>query len=226
MDYHHGRYRFTESEGFPEAKSASCFAEDTHGSLWFGFYEGGLVRFANGHFEHFSTNDGLPAGVILKIIIDRQGRLWIASTNGGVGRVDDTGAAKPAFISLTTNQGLTSNNARTIVEDKTGNIYVGTVRGVDQISPDTMRIRHYSTNDGLAGDFVIDSHCDRHGNLWFATTNGLSRLAPAADVKQLPPTIWLGGLRIAGEKQAISELGAAEISRGDLGHTQRQRFGQ
>lgn len=213
-------YRFSNEEGLPNAKSASSFAEDQHGGLWFGFYEGGLVRFTNGHFEQFGAQDGLPGGVILDLLVDGRGRLWIASTNGGVGRVDDPGAAKPAFVSLTTNDGLTSNNARTIVEDKAGNIYVGTVRGVDRISPDATRIRHYSINDGLAGDFVVDSHCDKNGELWFATTNGLSRLIPTDDEKHPPITIWLGSVLIAGQKQPISELGAAEISAGDLVHTQ------
>jgi signal transduction histidine kinase/ligand-binding sensor domain-containing protein len=213
-------YRFTKEEGLPDGKSASCFAEDKQGNLWFGFYEAGVVRFANGRFEQFTAKDGLPAGVILDLMVDAQGRLWIASTNGGVGRVDDPGAAKPAFISLTTNEGLTSNNARTIVEDKAGNIYVGTVRGVDRISPDARRIRHYSIADGLAGDFVVDSHCDKNGALWFATTNGLSRLTPGAEEKHPAISIWLGGIRIAGQKQPISELGTAEMSAGELVHTQ------
>jgi signal transduction histidine kinase len=178
------------------------------------------VRFANGRFEQFSAKDGLPPGVILDLLVDGQGRLWIASTNGGVGRVDDPGAAKPAFVSLTTNEGLASNNARTIVADKDDNIYVGTVRGVDRISPDATRIRHYSINDGLAGDFVVDSHCDKNGDLWFATTNGLSRLSPGAEEKHPAISIWLGGVRIAGQKQPIFELGAAEISAGELVHTQ------
>ena len=141
-------YRFTKEQGLPDGKSASCFAEDKHGNLWFGFYEGGLVRFANGRFDLFTAKDGLPGGVILDLLSDSQGRLWIASTNGGVGHVDDPSASKPAFAALTTKEGLTSNNIRTLVEDKAGNIYVGTVRGVDRLSPDTTRIRHFSINDG------------------------------------------------------------------------------
>jgi len=213
-------YRFTEAEGLPAAKAASSFAEDRNGNLWFGFYEGGLARFANGRFTEFTTKDGLPGALISDLLIDHLGRLWITSAVGGVSRVDDASAATPTFIAFTTDQGLLSNNARTITEDRAGNIYVGTVRGVDQISPDLAHVKHYSINDGLAGDFVVDSHCDHDGNLWFATTNGLSRLSPRAGEKDPPPNILLGGLRIAGEKQAISELGDAEISRGDLSPTQ------
>jgi signal transduction histidine kinase/ligand-binding sensor domain-containing protein len=213
-------YRFTSAENLPGGKAASSFAEDKQGNLWFGFYEGGLVRFANNQFTQFSPKDGLPPSMITDLKVDRQGRLWISSALGGVIHIDDPGAEKPAFMPLTTDQGLSSNNARTITEDQAGNIYIGSVRGVDRVSPDLLRIKHYSINDGLAGDFVVDSHCDRDGNLWFATNNGLSRLTPAAGQKDLSPPILLGGLRIAGERQAISELGAAELSRGELTHTQ------
>jgi signal transduction histidine kinase/ligand-binding sensor domain-containing protein len=213
-------YGFSQAEGLPEGKAAESFAEDKQGNLWFGFYEGGLVRFAHNRFTEFTTRDGLPFGLVTDLHVDTQGRLWMTSTNGGVARIDNPGAEKPSFVSLTTDNGLSSNNARTITEDHFGNIYVGTVRGIDQISPDTTRIKHHSVSDGLAGDFVVDSYCDRSGTLWFATTSGLSRLLPGTGESHGAPTIWLGGLRIAGEKQPVSELGDAEISRGELGHTQ------
>lgn len=212
-------YRFSEAENLPAGRAASSFAEDQHGNLWFGFYEGGLVRFANDRFQLFTTKDGLPGGLIIDLHVDRKGRLWLASSLEGVRRIDEPGAEKPTFVSYTTANGLTSNNARTITEDHLGNIYVGTVRGVDRISLETSQIKHYSVSDGLAGDFVVASHCDRNGVLWFATTNGLSRLAPMPDERRVPPKVLLGGLRIAGEEQAVSELGDGEIQTGDLGPT-------
>ena len=209
------RFRtFGESEGFPARKSVSSFAEDNNGNLWLGFYEGGIARFANNRFTSFGTDEGLPVGVIIDMLVDRSGRLWLAATTGGVSRVDDPGAQTPNFTLITTNDGLSSNNIRTLTEDHFGNIYAGTVRGVDRISPETNQIRHYSINDGLTNDFVVDSHCDKDGVLWFATSNGLSRLLPTPDEKHSPPPIWLSGVRIAGMPQALSELGASEI--GDL----------
>jgi signal transduction histidine kinase/ligand-binding sensor domain-containing protein len=212
-------YKFSDAESFPSGKAASCFAEDKNGNLWFGFTEGDLVRFANNRFQHFTKDHGVPAGAILDLHVDRSGRLWLASALHGVRRVDDPGAEKPSFFSLTTTDGLSSNNIRTITEDKAGNVYAGTARGVDRISVDTGRIKHYSVRDGLAGDFVVDSHCDRQGVLWFATTNGLSRLLPTVDVKQAAPPVLLGALRIAGEEQAVSELGDAQILTDDLNAT-------
>jgi signal transduction histidine kinase len=212
-------YRFSQSENLPPGKAASSFAEDRFGNLWFGFYEGGLVRFANNRFQEFTTSDGLSGGLIIDLHVDRKGRLWLASSRDGLRRVDNPGAEKPTFTSLTTDDGLSSNNVRTITEDNWGSIYAGTVRGIDRISPETGRIKHYSVSDGLAGDFVVDSHRDRQGVLWFATTNGLSRLVPTAEEAHAPPKVLLGGLRIAGEEQPVSELGDAQIQTQELAST-------
>jgi len=211
-------YRFTAEENVPAGRSASSFSEDRSGNLWVGFYEGGLARFANNRFELFGATDGLPSGAIVDLHRDRQGRLWLASTRDGLSRIDDPGATKPTFTPFTTQQGLSSNNLRTITEDRLGNLYIGSVRGVDRISPDR-RIKHYTVNDGLASDFVVDSHCDRQGALWFATMAGLSRLWPTADEDVPPPPIWLGGVTIAGDAQPVSVLGQSDIHEGDLAST-------
>jgi len=69
--------------------------------------------------------------------------------------MDDPAAARPRFVSLTSANGLASNNVRSITEDLFGNLYVGTARGVDRLAPNTVRIKHYSINDGLAGDLSL-----------------------------------------------------------------------
>jgi signal transduction histidine kinase/ligand-binding sensor domain-containing protein len=211
--------RFGEADGFPSRRSASAFVEDKHGNLWMGFYEGGLARFRNGHFDAFTATEGPLAAVVTDLLVDQKGRLWFSNVITGLGRIDDTEAEVPTITSFTTAQGLSSNNARTIVDDRFGNIYVGTVRGVDKIGLDSRTIKHYSVNDGLAGDFVVDSHRDHNGDIWFGTMSGLSRLTPTVQDTQERPPIFVGRLRIAGEEQPVSELGDITIQKGDLSHT-------
>src|SRR5205823_4163331 len=95
-----------------------------------------------------------------------------------------------------------------------------TARGVDRIKPETGNIQHYSTNDGLAGDFVNAAFRDRNGALWFGTPNGLSKLIPEKDSPSTALPVWLGGLRIAGVSQPVPELGSSEISNLELGPAQ------
>ncbi len=205
-------YTFSEAENFPAEKAASAFAEDRDGNLWFGFYEGGLARYAQGRFTEFTSADDLPNGLITALYTDRQGRLWIASSLGGLSRIDDTNAARPRFVTYTIDNGLASNNVRSITEDLYGNIYAGTARGVDKLSPDATRIQHYSVKDGLAGDFVNAAFRDRSGTLWFGTPSGLSRLVPEAGRETVAPSVRFGALRIAGEGRPVPELGSTEVS--------------
>lgn len=213
-------YAFGESDGIPKGFSASSFAEDSFGNLWISFYDGGAARFDGEKFQYFGKNEGLPEGLISDIHVDKKGRLWLSSTIRGLIRLDDTSAKTPNFVYFTADNGLSSNNIRTITEDNFGRIYLGTASGIDRLSPDTMRVKHYSIKDGLAADFVVDSHRDRNGNLWFATQNGVSRLTPLPDEKSSAPSIFIGGLRISGIEQAVSELGNTKITIEELTHTE------
>ncbi|HJQ31054.1 MAG TPA: ATP-binding protein [Pyrinomonadaceae bacterium] len=210
---------FSEAHGLPAGKAASAFAEDRAGDLWFGFYEGGLVRYRDGRFTAFGEADGVPAGFITDLYVDHAGRLWLSSFTTGLSRVDDPEAPRPRFVFYTTKDGLASNNVRVITEDLYGNIYLGTARGVDRISPDAARIEHYSVGDGLASDFVTAAHRDRAGVIWFATSNGLSRLVPVAAEQTQTPPVWLGGLRVAGNARPIHALGDSELAGLELAPT-------
>jgi signal transduction histidine kinase/ligand-binding sensor domain-containing protein len=213
---------YSEGNGPSISELPSAFSEDRSGNLWMGFWEGGLARYTKRDFKLFGTADGLPAGGITRLHIDRAGRLWIATERSGVAHLDDPSATQPRFVTLTTSDGLSSNNIRCITEDQWGQIYFGTVRGVDRLNVEMGRVKHYSTADGLSGDFVTSALRDRRGWLWFGTMKGLSRLVPESEDPQSPPTIFIGGLRIRGIKHSISELGETELSGLELEPNQNQ----
>src|SRR5215470_5980348 len=205
-------HRFTEADGLPPLKSARSFAEDRAGNLWFGFYEGGLARYAAGRFTTFSPADGLPEKFISALHVDHLGRLWLTSASDGLARIDDPTVEHPRFVRYTAREGLSSNNARVLTEDLAGDIYIGTVRGIDRLTPETGKIRHYGTSDGLAADFVTAAYRDRKGALWFGTFGGLSRLDPQPERMPAPPSIRIEGLRIAGVKQTVNDFGTSAIA--------------
>ncbi len=209
---------FTEADGLPPRKAPSAFAEDRYGNLWITYYEGGLSRFDGERFDNFDPGENIPEGLLPDLHVDRKGRLWIASTIDGLLRVDDTTARIPQFANISTRDGLSSNNIRTITEDDLGRIYLGTSSGIDCLSPDSGHIKHYSVDDGLAADFVVDSMKDGAGNVWFATSSGVSRLTPTTDDLRIPPNVLIGSLRISGIEQPLSSLGALATDRGDLSH--------
>jgi len=202
--------QFFKEDGLPEIAAATAFAEDGAGNLWIGFSEGGLVRYRDGRFTAI-TGQGNPTNAITNIYRDTRGRMWIATSREGLSRVDAPEADHPVFKRYTIADGLTSNNLRCITEDLYGNIYVGTVRGVNRLSPETGHVKYYGTSDGLASDFINTAYRDRRGAIWFGTFNGLSKLVPEPDQPLLPPPVLISGLRIAGEDYSVSPLGQHEV---------------
>jgi signal transduction histidine kinase len=112
--------------------------------------------------------------------------------------------------------GLSANNTAVITEDIYGRIYVATGRGLDQLDPETGRIKHFTTDDGLAPGGIIGVFRDSTGALWFGTHRGLSRFVPPPVETALPPPILITGLRVAGERRIVSALGETGIALADL----------
>jgi len=204
---------------YVRAMTALC--EDASGNLWIGFDRGaGLVRYRAGRFEPFHPGEKAFEGEIRTIFLDHVGRLWVASTQGGLSRIDDPTSDRPQLTRYTTEEGLSSNEIRCITEDRFGRIYVGTNRGVDRLDPtaanaigmEPSRVRHYTWTDGLAKGTVQFAFRDRGGTLWFLTNDGISRLVPAPDPVPLPPPILITGLKIGGVPKPLSQLGETELA--------------
>ena len=217
-------HHYGEADGLPLRTPVPCaFTEDRAGNLWIGFVDtDALARFSDGHFTLFTTEQGLPAGSIYDLYLDHAGRLWIASTRGGVARLDDPSAEQPQFIAYSMAQGLSSNSVNCITEDGYGRLYVGTARGLDRLDPATGRVKPFTTADGLISGEVLVSFRDRKGDLWFGGKGGLSRLSPQPDPPSLPPPILITSLLIAGQTQPISALGEIEIAPLELGADKNQ----
>jgi ligand-binding sensor domain-containing protein/two-component sensor histidine kinase len=217
--------RYSAADGIPQS-GPTAFCEDRTGNIWIGFGGGGLARYRGGRFTFFTKADGLPEGFIFCLYLDQSGRLWVASGDGGVARLDDPTSNRPNFITYTTADGLSTNQATSITEDRWGRVYVGTGRGVDRIDPANGHVKHYTTADGLASNYVNVSFRDRTGTLWFGTLDGLSRFIPEPDradaLNAVLPSVLIGGLRIAGEQRQISELGETSIAGLKLGAAQNQ----
>ncbi|HEV7890975.1 MAG TPA: two-component regulator propeller domain-containing protein [Pyrinomonadaceae bacterium] len=190
----------------------TAFAEDGAGNLWIGFYDGGLVRHRGGRFERFTRDDGVPAGFVSGLFLDRERRLWVATSRGGAARVDHPTSERPSFHTYTTRDGLSSDQVTCVTEDLFGRIYLGTGRGLDRLDVSTGRFKHYTTADGLASNFVNVCAADRDGSIWAGTLRGLSRLAPLQERPRPAPPVLVTALRVGGEPFPVSETGAQEVS--------------
>ena len=206
----------TAQTGLPGETLITFFAEDRAGHLWAGTWDAGLLRYKDGRFTHFSPARGAPRGWILSMHVDGSGRLWVASGIDGLIRIDEPAADNPQFVRHTTAHGLSSNNVRSVTEDKRGRIYAGTGRGVDRLDPSTGRVRHFTVEDGLPKGPIDVSYRDKEGHLWFGSGFGVSRFIPPIDAVPAPPSIYITEVTVAGAPPWMSGIGEIDMSLDEL----------
>jgi signal transduction histidine kinase/streptogramin lyase len=218
-------HNHTEQVGFRAgSRVGTAFVEDRSGNLWIGTGDekGSLIRYRDESFTVFTQADGAPPGWSTDLFTDSAGRIWLTTETTGAWRLDDTNADGLQFVKYTTAEGLSSNEANCITEDRFGRIYIGTGRGLDRLNPATGQIENFTTDDGLPASHVEVAYSDRTGALWFSTTNGLARFTPEPERTRKEPTVLITGLRVAGVAQRISVLGETKAPHLDLNSSQKQ----
>lgn len=154
------------------------------GSLWFATQGGGLNRFDPLSKTFTATmpgNDGsgLSGADLYQLIYDRQGRLWIAGTNGldrmdSKGNFSHFGLNKPDSL-----QPLPSIMIRSLLEDNNGRIWIGTLdRGAFVWQGDKQRLIGIGPTQGLPNPSVTAINQDQRGNIWLSTHEGLAKVDP------------------------------------------------
>ena len=92
--------------------------QDKNGNIWFSNWAG-AYRYDGNTFTSFTKSNGLSGtGLVAKIIEDKKGIIWLGG-DGGLSRYDGK-----SFTSF--QDGLINPWIWAILEDKTGNIWVGT----------------------------------------------------------------------------------------------------
>jgi ligand-binding sensor domain-containing protein/signal transduction histidine kinase len=121
---------------------------------------------------------------ITAIFEDSVGRLWIGTSDGGLGRIDGI-EGKALFFSYRSDEenldSISHNFITAIEEDEYGALWVGTRSGLNRFIPETgifERFLHAENKEhSISNDMINDLHVDMTGNLWIATAHGLNRLA-------------------------------------------------
>src|SRR5271154_3073579 len=112
-------------DGLPE-NIVQAFAQDSSGYLWIGT-TGGLTRFDGAHFLSYQDNSGqkLPVNSIFCLMAARDGSLWAGMEGGGLLHMKDgqTEVIGPE-------QGLSDKFVRSVIQDHTGKIWIGTDGGL------------------------------------------------------------------------------------------------
>jgi ligand-binding sensor domain-containing protein len=136
-------------------------------------------------FHHLTEKEGLSYNLVNGFLKDSRGMLWIATYNG-LNKYD--GAHFYTYHSGHTNNSLPNNSVHKLAEDKQGNIWGGTDRGVFCLNPVTGKFKNYGTPRETKWPAVHNICCDKQGRIWATNDACLSVFNAAADSFELPPS--------------------------------------
>ncbi|MCU0438243.1 MAG: ATP-binding protein [Raineya sp.] len=113
--------------------------EDKNGNIWIATF-GGLLRFSREtqKFDVITENQGILSNNLYAILVDRNNQVWVG-TQIGISKLHID--AKGNILKIRNydkNSGFTGleANEKAIYEDKAGNIWFGTVRGLIKYNPE------------------------------------------------------------------------------------------
>ncbi len=149
-------------DGLPQ-NSVQAIAQTPDGYLWFGTQEG-VVRFDGVRFTVFDKHNtpALRHNSIQSLTVTRNGDLWIGTFVGGATRLRNG-----VFTALTTAEGLSSDQVRTIAEDPDGSLWIGTSAGLDHFRDGVLT--SFNVAWGLRNDRILALAFDTAGDLWIGT---------------------------------------------------------
>lgn len=192
--------------------SAYSFAEDRQKNIWFGLNTGGIAKFQDGKLHLIEDIPNMPTTNIYDMLLNKDGNLWLA-TGAGAFLAQNLSAEKPSFTTLTTADGLSTNDIIAVTDDQEGQIYFATSQGIHRYHPETKRIELFTTADGIANSELRTAMRSKDGSLWFGTIRGLTRFKPG-QLKEIdqPAPILISSVQIGGKPFPMSELGKTDIS--------------
>jgi ligand-binding sensor domain-containing protein len=165
---------FTEKE-IPALKdlAPSVFTEDAEGGVWFALTDAlsvkpsKIVRFKDGQLTVFDSGEALD--YLRRILIDREGNLWL-TTNKGLRRW-----RRQLITALSEKDGLTSNEVYPLLATSNGDVYIGTIKGLNRYSDGKIT----SLDLKQANGFPIHLRGlweDGAGRIWVSHYEGFGRL--------------------------------------------------
>jgi len=146
---------FSMKEGLSSDRILSL-AEDREGNLWIGTRGGGLNCLRDQSIQTISGEDGLSGEYITAVYEDRRGSMWLGVKDYGVDELRNGMVVQRYALGGSAPQ----NYVRAIEEDASGNILLGTMKGLFVLkkkSEDTKRtLSRYTLIDTIS-DFSIRS---------------------------------------------------------------------
>lgn len=138
---------------------------DQHNALWIATVATGIYRVHDGNVDHLTAADGLSSDSVEYAFEDKEGNLWLTTTEGV-----DCFRNLPV-VNFTVHEGLTSDNVASILAARDGTVWIGNQGLLDHVRGNV--VSSIGRRNGLSGDQITSLFEDHAGRLWVGLDNGL-----------------------------------------------------
>jgi hypothetical protein len=188
------------------------------GSIWIGSWGGGLYRYNDGQWDHWTSENspmfGVPGNLnywaAAAVEVDQSGIVWVSSIDA------DSGLAMGAFNPVDSIWHVYYEGPITIQENTVGvllaqgnSMWVGTTQGLHKLNHGGTPFNESDDSwlNYIIREFVVDIALDPFDNLWVGTPAGLHYVESVTNIVrqvELP-------LEISGSVQAVASDGVGNI---------------
>ncbi len=186
------------------------FAEDRNKDMWIGSYGGGIAVYhrQNKTFTFFNKNNSnLPNDAIISLLIDSKDQVWVATSTGGLSFLDKK---TNLFVNYSEKDGLQNTSICSLIEDRKGNIWMSSAKGINCFDLATKKFSNYSTFNGVLNDNFVNRAglLSSSGEIYFGGTAGFNYFNPSSFKKNSDvPSVMFTDLKISNNSVAATENG-------------------
>ena len=164
----------------------TCFCEDEKGDLWIGTLKNGFAKLdrATDKFTYYNYDpydpNGMGYNTVLSMVLDSGGDLWLGSGDYGILKFIPEADSFVGFNPFHIIPDRAVTHVNSLLEDKTGKLWLGTGGGIFQFDRKTELFTHIKTNPEIPANLnkigLITE--DKYGDIWFGTDWGVFRYNP------------------------------------------------
>ena len=192
---------------------------DKKGQLWIGCMEGVYIIDLHSRssdknsfqYRHLPYKLDQPESKVIERITcfcqTDDGTLWLGSNGYGIYKCTTSEDEKEKFTAYTTENGLSNNSIRGILQDKNGSLWISTNYGLSCYNPSAEQFSNYTTEDGLIDNqFYWNAYCrSNDGTLYFGGVSGLSAIEGKRNSYAIQSKVRLTRLKV--ENKEIEPVG-------------------
>ena len=162
-----------------------------YGDLWIATYNGlyyinvSKRNFTEKDFLKYNVRNGkFPNDEVICLKKTDDLTVWAGVTGCGLLKCDfSRGAENMTYREISTNEGLSNNNVKTIVQDKYGYVWASTEEGLSRINKKDNSVNKYTASPNIQSNFFSENsaYVTDKGTILFGTGYGIAEINPSDD---------------------------------------------